>query len=284
MNIQDLELKSIAYRRSILSMIRDANAGHTGGSLSCVDILNVLYNCVMNVSPANFHDPNRDRYIHSKGHSVEALYAVLADKGFFNAEDLKTVSKYKSKYVGHPTRKVNGIEHNTGGLGHGLSVAVGIALAAKMDNRSTRVFTLMGDGELSEGSIWEASMTAAHYKLDNLIAIIDRNTLQITGRTENVMGLEPLIDKFVSFGYAVHSVDGNNLSDLVSIFSQLPFEVGKPNLILARTKKGKGISFIEDQVKWHHHVTSEEEYSLAMNELQSAEAEWQKRYGIHESR
>lgn len=284
MNIQDLELKSIAYRRSILSMIRDANAGHTGGSLSCVDILNVLYNCVMNVSPANFHDPNRDRYIHSKGHSVEALYAVLADKGFFNAEDLKTVSKYKSKYVGHPTRKVNGIEHNTGGLGHGLSVAVGIALAAKMDNRSTRVFTLMGDGELSEGSIWEASMTAAHYKLDNLIAIIDRNTLQITGRTENVMGLEPLIDKFVSFGYAVHSVDGNNLSDLVSIFSHLPFEVGKPNLILARTKKGKGISFIEDQVKWHHHVTSEEEYSLAMNELQLAEAEWQKRYGIHESR
>jgi transketolase len=284
MNIQDLELKSIEYRRSILSMIRDANAGHTGGSLSCVDILNVLYNCVMNVSPANFHDTNRDRYIHSKGHSVEALYAVLADKGFFNAEDLKTVSKYKSKYVGHPTRKVNGIEHNTGGLGHGLSVAVGIALAAKMDNRSTRVFTLMGDGELSEGSIWEASMTAAHYKLDNLIAIIDRNTLQITGRTENVMGLEPLIDKFVSFGYAVHSVDGNNLSDLVSIFSQLPFEVGKPNLILAQTMKGKGISFIEDQVKWHHHVTSEEEYSLAMNELQSAEAEWQKRYGIHESR
>lgn len=278
MDIPELEFKSIQYRKSILAMIKRANAGHTGGSLSCVDILNVLYNAIMNVDPSNFSRPDRDRYIHSKGHSVEALYAVLADRGFFSPNALETINNYQSVYVGHPTRKVNGIEHNTGALGHGLSVAAGISYAAKMDGRPIRVFTLMGDGECSEGSIWEASLFAAHYHLDNLTAIVDRNTLQISGRTEQVMGLEPLEEKFRSFGYAVRSVNGNSISELLHIFQQLPFEKGKPSLIIARTTKGKGISFIEDKASWHHHVPTEEEYDLAMQELRQAEEEWKKRY------
>jgi transketolase len=279
MRIQDLELKSIQYRRQILSIIKSANAGHTGGSLSCIDLLNVLYNHVMNVTPENFPSPNHDRYIHSKGHSVEALYVVLADRGFFPVADLETLERYGSRLIGHPTRKVPGIEQNTGALGHGLSVAVGMALAAKQDHRPYRVFTTLGDGELSEGSVWEASMSASHYQLDNLTAIIDRNTLQITGRTEAVMRLEPLAEKFAAFGYAVRTVDGNNLAELARLFDRLPFEPGKPNLVLARTVKGKGVSFIEDQVAWHHHVPTEDEYKTAMAELTEAEAVWQEQYG-----
>ena len=187
-SIKELELKSIEYRKSILTMILEAKAGHTGGSLSCIDILNVLYNQTMNVSPERFADPDRDRYIQSKGHSVEALYAVLADRGFYPLSDLSTLNKAGSHFVGHPTRKIPGIEHNSGGLGHGLSVAVGVALAGKLDKRNYRVFTLLGDGELAEGSSWEAAMTAAHYDLDNLVVIVDRNGLQITGSTEDVNG------------------------------------------------------------------------------------------------
>jgi len=278
MDIATLEFKSIQYRRSILTMIKEAGAGHTGGSLSCVDILNVLYNHVMKVNPGNFRSPDRDRYIHSKGHSVEALYTVLTDCGFFPAEDLKTFCKLGSHYVGHPTRKVNGIEQNTGALGHGLSVAVGLALAAKINGQGYRVFTTMGDGELTEGSIWEASMSAAHYKLDNLAVIVDRNTLQITGRTESVMTLEPLADRFRAFGFALREVDGNNLSDLVEVFDQLPIQIGKPSLVLAHTTKGKGISFIENAVDWHHHVPSDAEMGIALAELSQAEANWQATY------
>jgi transketolase len=268
--VRMLESKSILLRKIILKMIYGAKAGHTGGSLSCVDILNVLYNEVMNISPGNFSQVRRDHYIHSKGHSVEALYAVLADRGFFPIEALDSVEKYGSDFIGHPTRSVPGIEQNTGALGHGLAVAVGMALAAKKDGRIDRVFTILGDGELTEGSIWEASASAAHYKLDNLVAIIDRNTLQISGRTEEVMGMEPLEDKFSAFGYAVRHVDGNNVAQLTTLFSDLPFEKGKPNLILAHTVKGKGISFMEDQTKWHHRVPTEEEYDTAMQELDQA--------------
>ena len=266
-----LEKKSILQRRLILKMIYTAGAGHTGGSLSCVDILNVLYNHVMNISPENFSEINRDHYIHSKGHSVEALYAVLADKSFFPIEALDSIEKYGSDFIGHPTRSVPGIEQNTGALGHGLSLAVGMALAAKMNGRTDRIFTIMGDGELTEGSIWEASASASHYHLDNLVAIIDRNTLQISGRTENVMAMEPLDEKFITFGFAVRWVDGNSIPDLISVFDDLPFEEGKPNLILASTVKGKGISFIEDKVEWHHHVPTDTEYAKAMLELDEAE-------------
>lgn len=268
---QELRLKSVQYRRTILEIIHRAKAGHTGGSLSCIDILNVLYNHVMNVSPENLEDPNRDRYIQSKGHSVEALYTVLADRGFFAAESLSTLGQYGSDFIGHPTRKVPGIEQNTGALGHGLSVSVGLALAAKIDGRPYRVFTLLGDGELTEGSNWEASMAAAHYRLDNLVVIVDRNGLQITGPTEQVMRLESLADRLEAFGYAIRVCDGNDIADLIGIFSELPFERGKPSLIIANTVKGSGISFIEDQVKWHHRVPTADELALVLEELERAE-------------
>ncbi|HAF62712.1 MAG TPA: transketolase [Anaerolineaceae bacterium] len=266
-----LERKSILYRKLILEMILNANAGHTGGSLSCVDLLNVLYNHVMNISPENFADINRDHYIHSKGHSVEALYAILAEKGFYDREELNSIEKYGSDFIGHPSRSVPGIEQNTGALGHGLSVAVGMALAAKRDGRNNRVFTIMGDGELTEGSIWEASTSAAHYHLDNLVAIVDRNSLQISGKTEDIMAMEPLEEKFSAFGFAVRNVNGHSIPDLIHIFEELPFQEGKPNMIIAHTIKGKGISFMENKVEWHHHVPSEQEYRIAMQELDEAE-------------
>jgi transketolase len=276
--IKNLEWKSIQYRKTILSIIKSANSGHIGGSLSCIDILNVLYNHVLNVSPLNIHDQNRDRYIHSKGHSVEALYTVLADKGFFPEEELKTVCQYGSYLIGHPTRKINGIEHNTGALGHGLSVAVGLALAGKIDQRNYRVFVLLGDGELEEGSNWEASMSASFYSLDNLVVIIDRNMLQITGPTDAITKLEPLQDKFISFGYAVRAVEGHNIPELIQVFSELPFEEGKPSLIIAKTTKGKGVSFMENDPDWHHRVPGDKELLAAMNELRNAEEEWKMRY------
>ena len=267
MTEQELRRKSVAYRGTILRIIHHAQAGHTGGSLSCVDILNVLYNHIMNISPGNFTDPNRDRYVQSKGHSVEALYTVLADRGFFPGEALDTLCQYRSPFIGHPTRKVPGIEHNTGALGHGLSFAVGLALAAKMDGRTYRVFTLLGDGELTEGSSWEASMSAAHYRLDNLVVIVDRNGLQITGPTEDVMALESLRDKFSSFGYAVRVCDGNDIGDLTRTLKAVPFESGKPSLLIAQTIKGKGVSFIENAVNWHHHVPTDDELARALVEL-----------------
>lgn len=276
--IKDLELKSIQYRREILSMIMKAGAGHTAGDLSCIDILNVLYNHSMDVRSENFASPFRDHYIQSKGHSVEALYAVLADKGFFHLTDLDTLNQYKSNFVGHPTRSVNGIEHNTGSLGHGLSVAVGVALAFKKDSLLHRVFVLLGDGELEEGSNWEACMSAAHHQLDNLIAIIDRNTMQITDYTENVSQLEPLEDKFHAFGFAVKSINGNNIPELMDAFDAAPFERGKPNLVLAHTIKGKGISFIENNLMWHHRTPNRDEFQVALRELEQAETKWKQTY------
>lgn len=269
MTVSELTKKSIEYRKNILKYIFHANAGHTGGSLSCIDILNVLYNHVMNVSPENFKSPDRDRYIQSKGHSVEALYVVLADKGFFPESDLETLCKYGSHYIGHPTKKVNGVEQNTGALGHGLPICVGTALSAKLDDKSFRVFTLLGDGELPEGSNWEAALAAAHYELDNLCAIIDNNKLQITGPTSEVCNTDPIDKKFESFGWAVKHVDGHDYDSLVKTFNSLPFEKGKPNLIIAHTVKGKGISYMENNVKWHHGVPNEKQFEEALNELES---------------
>jgi len=263
----DLAKRSIDYRRKILKYIFAAGAGHTGGSLSCVDILNVLYNRVLNVGPGNFKSSDRDRFIQSKGHTVEALYVVLADRGFFPEEDLSTLCKYQSHYIGHPTKKVNGIEQNTGALGHGLPIAVGNAIAAKMDEKQYRVFTLLGDGELPEGSNWEAALTAAHYNLDNLCAIIDYNKLQISGTTKEVCNTWPIDSKFESFGWAVKHVDGHDFNDLMKTFDALPFTSGKPNLIIAHTIKGRGISFMENQLAWHHGVPDAKQFELAMQEL-----------------
>jgi transketolase len=270
MTVTELTKKSIEYRRKILKYIFNANAGHTGGSLSCIDILNVLYNHVLNVTPENFKSPDRDRYIQSKGHSVEALYVVLADKGFFPEPDLETLCKYQSHYIGHPTKKVNGVEQNTGALGHGLPISVGTALSAKLDKKSFRVFTLLGDGELPEGSNWEAALAASHYKLDNLCAIIDHNQLQITGPTSQVCNTDPIDKKFESFGWAVKQVDGHDPEALMKIFDALPLEPGKPTLVLAHTIKGKGISYMENNVKWHHGVPSEKQFEEALAELENA--------------
>jgi len=268
----ELRLKSIRYRLDLLRSIYHAGAGHTGGSLSCVDILNVLYNRVLRVSPQTFADPHRDRYVQSKGHSVEALYVVLAEQGFFPKSELETLCRYRSRLVGHPTRKVPGIEMNTGALGHGLSICVGLALAGKIDAATYRVFTLLGDGELAEGSNWEAAMAAAHYRLDNLTAILDHNTLQITGRTRDVCSNEPVDAKFRAFGWTVRSVDGHDFGQLTDALTDTP-DANRPTLIIANTIKGRGVSFMENVVKWHHGVPSATEYEQAIAELEAAEAE-----------
>lgn len=273
MTVQELKVKSIEYRKNILQYIYHAKAGHTGGSLSCVDILNVLYNKVMNVSPENFDDPSRDRYVQSKGHSVEALYVVLADQGFFPEDDLLTLCQYQSPYIGHPTKKVRGMEQNTGALGHGLAICAGNALAAKKDALSLRVYTILGDGEMAEGSNWEAMMLATHYRLDNLCAILDYNKQQITGANADVIGLEPIRKKIEAFGWAVREVNGNDVEALLETLQYLPFEVGKPSFIIAHTTKGKGVSFMEGALKWHHGVPSPEQYEQAKEELDAALAQ-----------
>jgi transketolase len=271
MTDRELQLKAIHLRRITLEAIFDAGAGHTGGGLSCLDILNVLYNRILNVSPENFSSHTRDRYVQSKGHSVEALYAVLADRGFFPESELKTICHYKSYFVGHPTRHIPGIEMNTGALGHGLPICIGMALAGKMDSASYRVFTLLGDGELAEGSNWEAALAASHYKLDNLTAIIDHNTLQITGHTRDVMSNEPLDEKWRAFGWAVKVVNGHDYAQLTDVLSK-PVEIGKPTCVIANTIKGRGVSFMENVAKWHHGVPSDTELKQALAELSAAEA------------
>ena len=268
---RDLALKSVHLRKKTPEAIYDAGAGHTGGGLSCLDILNVLYNRILNVSPETFGSATRDRYVQSKGHSVEALYAVLADRGFFPEADLKTICHYQSHMVGHPTRHISGIEMNTGALGHGLPICIGMALAGKMDSASYRVFTLLGDGELAEGSNWEAALAAAHYKLDNLTAIIDHNTLQISGHTRDVMSNEPLDEKWRAFGWAVKVVNGHDYAALTEALSQ-PAESGNPTCIIANATKGKGVSFMENVAKWHHGVPSDAELKQALSELDAAAA------------
>lgn len=272
MTDKELKLKSVLLRRNLLKYIYKAKAGHTGGSLSCVDTLNVLYNRVLNVDPSNFKNPGRDRYIQSKGHCVEALFVTLADRGFFPESDLETLCQYQSHYIGHPTKKVNGVEQNTGALGHGLPICVGEAIAAKLDKKSHRIFTLLGDGELPEGSNWEAFLSASHYKLDNLYAILDNNKQQITGSNQEVMNTESLRDKLEAFGWSVREVDGHNLTELEEALNNGPFEADKPNFIIAHTIKGKGISYMERVLKWHHGVPSPEQYDLALSELDAAEA------------
>jgi transketolase len=262
-----LEKKAKEIRIDLLKMIYEANMGHTGGSLSCTDILTVLYYSIMKINPADPHWEDRDRFILSKGHSVEAYYCILADKGFFPREDLKTFCKFGSKLIGHPNNEIPGIEMNTGSLGHGLPIAVGMALAAKMDKKSWRVFVLTGDGELAEGTIWEGAMAAAHYNLDNLIAIVDRNNLQMSGNTEEVMKLEPLKEKWKSFGWEVMLVDGNDVEELENALKSVPKIKNKPTVLIANTKKGKGVSFIEDMADWHHKVPTYEQLQQAIKEL-----------------
>lgn len=269
----NLKTKSYELRKIILNLVYTAKTGHIGSDFSVIDILNVLYNKHMNISPEIFKDPQRDRFVLSKGHAVEALYAVLCDRGFFPESELATFSHFGSKYIGHPTKKVNGIEANSGSLGHGLSVSAGMALAAKMSDNIYRVFTVMGDGELSEGSVWEAAMMASHYKLDNLIAVIDRNGLQISGSTKEIMAHENLAARWHSFGWNVIKARGNDINDLDRAFSEAKaIKNSKPSIVIAYTTKGCGVSFMENKVGWHHRIPTVEEYTQMVAELNEKEA------------
>ncbi|QYK68205.1 transketolase [Paenibacillus sp. S02] len=281
MEIQELKVKAAQIRMDLLTIIHRAKTGHTGGSLSNTDILTALYYEIMNVDPANPKWDDRDRFIASKGHSVESLWCILADRGFFPKEELETYSQFGTRLIGHPNNKVPGIEMNTGALGHGLPISVGMALAAKRDDRPYRVFCLMGDGEQAEGSNWEAAMAGSHYKLDNLIGIIDRNRLQISGATEEVMGLEPLEEKWTAFGWNVVSINGNNMEALLKAFRSAPEVAGKPTLIMANTTKGKGVSFAENVPAWHHHVPNDKEFELALTELKATIEELTQKGQVH---
>jgi len=266
-NLKLLAEKAVQTRIAILQMIYQGKGGHIGGALSCTDILVTLYYTVMRIDPKNPGWEGRDRFVLSKGHSVEGLYAILADLGFIPRAELDSYRGFGSRLIGHPSNKVPGIEVNTGALGHGLSVGVGMALAGKMDQKDHKVYVLMGDGELAEGSVWEAAMAGSHYKLDNLIGIVDRNRLQIGGSTEDVMALEDLKAKWQAFGWEALEVDGHDFNSLVEL-AKLPIVPGKPHMIIANTIKGKGISFMENEVGWHHRVPNEEEYAQALQELE----------------
>ena len=265
--LNSLQRKAISIRKRTIQMIFDARHGHTGGSLSCVDILVALYFDILRYDPANPKNLDRDRFILSKGHSVESYYCVLAEAGFFPGEILNTYGKFKSPLAGHPVASVPGVELNSGSLGHGLSVGVGMALAGKMDKKNYKVWVLMGDGEQGEGTVLEAAMSARHYKLDNLIAIIDRNRLQISGNTEDIMKLDSLSERYTALGWHTEEAAGNDIGELIRVFRKQPVEKGKPHLVIANTTKGKGISFIENQAGWHHKVPTKEELAEAIRQL-----------------
>ncbi len=258
------ELKAKAYdlRQDTLDIIMAGGGGHIGGDMSVMETMVALYYCQMNISPENMDDPDRDRFVMSKGHCMETYYAVLCDRGFLDLEDVKArFSKFGSPYIGHPNNKLPGIEMNSGSLGHGLPVSVGMALAGKMDGRDYRVYTVMGDGELAEGSVWEGFMSGSMYKLDNLCAVIDRNHLQISGNTEDVMAHRDLEARIRSFGWNVIVVkDGNDLDQLNAAFDEAKTVKGQPTCIIAETVKGCGSAVMENKAPWHHKVPTAEEY------------------------
>lgn len=267
-------LKALSYklRRDVVEMIVAGKAGHIGGDMSVMETMVSLYFHAMNISPENQNDPDRDMLVMSKGHCVETLYAVLAEKGFFPIEQvIKEYSQFGSKFIGHPNNKLPGIEMNSGSLGHGLPVAVGMALAQKMDGRSSRTYVVMGDGELAEGSVWEGAMSATQYKLDNLCAVVDRNRLQISGTTEEVMHQDSVEDRFTAFGWNVYSVDGNDIDAMNAAFDHAKAVKGRPTLIVANTVKGKGSPVMENKAGWHHHVPNAEEYGQIMADLKAHE-------------
>jgi transketolase len=262
-----LRLTALDIRKALLRLTYDAKGGHTGGSLSSVDMLVALYFHALRIDPSRPEAQDRDRFVMSKGHSAEALYCVLSKAGFFPASWLADYGRFGSRLYGHPTRGIPGVEVPTGALGHGLPIGVGMALAAKRDGVPYRTFVLMGDGEQAEGSIWEAAMAGSHYGLDNLVGIVDYNGLQISGKVDEVMRLSPLAERWSSFGWKVVELEGNDMSQVVAALDSLPARSGSPTLILAHTTKGKGVSFIENQAAWHHKVPTDEQLKQAMLEL-----------------
>lgn len=263
-----LRLQTEIVRKRLVEVVYKAKAGHIGGGLSSLNMLTTLYFRVMNVDPANPKMENRDRFVMSKGHCVEALYSVLEARGFITPELLDTYGQYDSLLAGHPTVEVPGIEVNSGALGHGLPIGVGMAIAAKMDKKDYKTFVLMGDGEQGEGSIYEAAMAGNQYKLDNLVAIIDRNGLQISDTTEHVMALEPIAERWSAFGWDVQDINGDDIDEIVKAFDRIDYGNRKPHLIVSRTTKGKGVSLMENILKWHHGVPTQAEYEQAISEIE----------------
>lgn len=268
MNEQMLKEQAKEIRRDIVKMIGQAKSGHPGGSLSATDIVTYLYFEEMNIDPANPKWENRDRFVLSKGHAAPVLYAALAHRGFFPVEELATLRKIGSHLQGHPDmNKVPGVDMSTGSLGTGISAATGMALACKMDGKDNYVFSVLGDGEIQEGQVWEAAMSAAHYKLDNLIAFVDNNSLQIDGNIDDVMSPNPIDEKFRAFGWHVQVIDGHDFAQIAAAVKAAKEAKGQPSMIVAKTVKGKGVSFMEDQAGWHGSAPSEEQVAQAMSDL-----------------
>jgi len=264
----DLKENVKELRKTILKTICKGGGGHIPASLSIVEILTVLYSGILKIDPKKPDNPSRDRFILSKGHAGVALYALLAEKGFFDKGLLDTFGKKGTILGGHPDmHKVPGVEASTGALGHGFPFGAGIALAGKLDKRDYRVFVLLGDGECQEGSIWEAALFAPQHKLDNLVAIIDYNRHQAMDRVDNIVSVDPLADKWKAFGWEVREVDGHNMDELDKILRSVPFSKGKPSMVIARTIKGKGVSFMEDKSIWHYRLPDEEETRIICDEL-----------------
>ena len=271
-NIKELEKTARNVRVSIIKEVYNGQSGHPGGALSCADILTALYFDQMNINPEDPKASGRDRFILSKGHASPALYAVLAERGYFDKKEITSFRKLESKLQGHPDmNKVPGVDMTTGSLGQGLSCANGMAMASKLNKDGYRVYCLLGDGEIEEGQVWEAAMTSSHYKLDNLCVIVDNNNLQIDGEIGNVMNPYPIDDKFRSFGFEVFTIDGHNFKDILEAFNKARSTKGKPTAIIAKTIKGKGVSFMENQVGWHGKAPNEEEYNKAIEELTNNE-------------
>lgn len=266
--LEGFQSKAKSVRRNIVEMVYSAKSGHPGGSLSITDVLVALYFSELNVDINNPKSEDRDRLVLSKGHCSPALYSVLAEKGFIPKEDLKTFRKIDSYLQGHPDmKKIPGVDMTSGSLGQGLSVSNGMAISGKLDNKDYRVYCILGDGEIEEGQVWEAAMSSSHYKLDNLCVIVDNNNLQIDGKIEDVMNPHPIDKKFESFGFNVLTIDGHNFNEILEAFEKAKSVKGKPTAIIAKTTKGKGVSYMEDNAGWHGKAPSEEEYNLAMNEL-----------------
>ena len=267
-DLDDLKLRAKNIRRNIVEMVYSASSGHPGGSLSVADVMTALYFTEVNVDVNNPKDENRDRIVLSKGHCSPALYSSLAEKGFIPKEDLVTFRKTDSYLQGHPDmKKIPGVDMTSGSLGQGLSVANGMALAGKMDKKDYRVYAILGDGEIQVGQVWEAAMTSSHYKLDNLCVIVDNNNLQIDGAVSDVMSPYPIDKKFESFGFNVLVIDGHNFIEIMDAFKAARETKGKPTVIIAKTTKGKGVSFMENKAGWHGKAPNEEEYKIAMEEL-----------------
>lgn len=267
-DVKELENIAKSVRRGIIEQVYYGKSGHPGGSLSCADILTVLYFNQMNINPEEPKASARDRFVLSKGHASPALYSVLAHRGYFDIEELKTFRGLESRLQGHPDmNKISGVDMTTGSLGQGLSAANGMALSSKLNSDGLRVYCLVGDGEIQEGQIWEAVMTSAHYKLDNLCLIVDNNNLQIDGEVDKVKNIYPLEEKFKSFGFETIKIDGHNIAEIIEALKTAKKIKGKPTVIIANTIKGKGVSFMENQASWHGKAPNEEQYKLAMEEL-----------------